>query len=167
MLKSRNVVTLAAVALLSLGGAVRLDAQPADRIRIVDFHVNLEEYNRSIGGSVKEGGRYEITIEGRGKYSLTAAVTGAAATQVTFTVHRASGEDAEDLRPIETVRATPGTPVALRSIPLTTVVVERIRTVRTSVAAPSAPAVLVLTSAGSWNAPARPEPVGRTTLRGR
>ena len=132
MLQVVRAVVLGCAGALLLGTPVGAIAQQIDPSRIIDFHVNLEEFNQSVGGAVKEGGRYTMTINGRGAYVLTAVVTDAAAKKVSITVHRASSDKSEDYRPVETVRATVGTPVPLKSIPQASVVVEGIRKSRVS-----------------------------------
>ena len=131
MLRLVNSVALGCMGLLLAGGGTPGAAQQVDPGRIIDFHVNLEEFNQSVGGSVKEGGRYTMTIKDRGTYALTAVVTDAAAQRVTVTLLRAA-DRSEEFRPIETVRATVGKPAPLKSIPLASVVVEGFRRVQVS-----------------------------------
>ncbi|HEX2190212.1 MAG TPA: hypothetical protein VHG51_14995 [Longimicrobiaceae bacterium] len=125
-------------------------AQQLDPNRIIDFHVNLEEFDQAVGGSVKEGGRYTITIKGRGTYALSALASDLAAGQVTLTLYRASDERSGDYRPVETVQAKVGVPIALKSIPLASVVVEEIRRVRVS-ASGAVPLLFTASSARPWS----------------
>lgn len=126
MLRDTCRVAVALLGMVLAAAPVSAPAQQLDPNRIIDFHVNLEEYNQSVGGSVNEGGRYTITIRGRGAYAITAVVTDVAAQRVTVTVLGAS-DGSQDFRPLETVRATVGKPAPLKSIPQASVVVEGIR----------------------------------------
>lgn len=160
MLQSVKAVVFAGLGTLLVGASMPAAAQQIDANTIIDFHVNLEEFNQSVGGAVKEGGRYTMTINGRGAYALTAVVADLAARRVNITVHRASNEKAQDFRAVETVTATVGTPVPLKAIPRASVVVEGIRRAQASGEVAGMTAGFASNSSRVW------EPVRATALFG-
>ncbi|HEX6040002.1 hypothetical protein [Longimicrobium sp.] len=99
-------------------------AQRVNPDRVIDFHINMEAQNQSFGGSVREGARFNLSIRGVGEYALVPVVTNERAQQLTISVVRLEGENA---RTVETVTATVGEPAILRSIRMTTVVIEELR----------------------------------------
>lgn len=107
-----------------LAAAPAAVAQRVNPDRVVDLHINMEAQNQSFGGSVREGSRFNLSIDGHGTFALVPVVANAERQQVAISVLRVNGETA---RTVETVTATVGQPAALRSLGTTTVVVERLR----------------------------------------
>jgi hypothetical protein len=119
-----NTWTRRAVILASLLAAAPAAAQRVNPDRVVDLHINLEAQNQSFEGSVREGSRFNLSIDGQGDFALVPVVTSAERQQITLSVLRVNGER---VRTVETVTATVGQPAVLRSLGRTTVVVERLR----------------------------------------
>jgi hypothetical protein len=123
-----------AVRALTLAGAVLAaaalpaSAQRVSQQKIIDFHLNSEQRNVSVGGSVMEGDRFRLTIQGAGTYALSMVQLDAARKLFTVTVFRGGGEgDTTTYRPVETVQATANVPAPLRSLRYTAVVIEGTR----------------------------------------
>lgn len=113
-----------ALACAALLFAMPAAAQRVNPDRVVDLHINMEAQNQSFGGSVREGSRFNLSVDGAGDFALVPVVTSEERQQITISVLRVDGERA---RTVETVNATVGEPAVIRSIGSTTVVVERTR----------------------------------------
>lgn len=114
--------------LLALALAAPLHAQRVDPTRIIEMHVNAERQNVSFDGAVVEGGKFRLTFPGGARYAISPVQTDAAGSSFFITVFRLTGEkESEAAEVVETVRASRGTPVPLRSLPYVTVVIERVR----------------------------------------
>ncbi|HEX8904253.1 MAG TPA: hypothetical protein VF771_05385 [Longimicrobiaceae bacterium] len=125
----RHTSRLAALTYILLSGSgVAARAQRVDPRRIIDFHVNSEERNVSIGGSVVEGTRFRMNIQGRGMYALSVFQLDGARQRYSVTLFRGQGEwESATWTVIETFTATAHTPAALKSIPHTSFVVDGTR----------------------------------------
>ncbi|MBB4636925.1 hypothetical protein [Longimicrobium terrae] len=113
---------------LFAGGTAPAAAQPADSNRIVDVHVDVGSENQSFDGSMPEGGRFRLTIAGRGTFELSAVLVNAATR--TFRVSVYSGAEhaaSADLRLVERVDARQEASVTLRSVPGVSVVIDGTR----------------------------------------
>lgn len=105
-----------------------LSAQRVDQRRIIDFHLNAEARNTSFDGSMLEGGRFRVSIQGSGTYALSMVQLDAARRLYSVTVFRGGGVgDTTTWGPLETVRATANVPAPLRSMPYMTVVIQGTR----------------------------------------
>jgi hypothetical protein len=136
MSPSRRYVVLALMSAFSLAGP-SLHGQAPDAVRVIDFRLNLEDRNQSIGGSMVDGGRYQITVRGQGTWEVMGVVIGTR--EVAVTVFRATSPSAETMEETERVRATVGRAAALSSMGSVAIVIDEIRTVEprlTSAAAP-------------------------------
>lgn len=135
-MRTSRWATIGVAVLLSCtlrGGAA---AQTPAPTRIVDLHVNVERENRSVNGSVPEGGRFYLTVDRDGMYAISPRQHGTDARTFRVTVLRAVDPGAEEpeFRTVEVVTATLGTPVALRSPATASVVIEGTRAPRLSAA---------------------------------
>lgn len=112
--------------LMALG--VPAAAQQINPARIIDLHLNVESENQSFSGSIVEGKGYRITLVGVGTFEIMPVLVSAGRYTVAV---RGGPENAEsaDLRQLETVTASEGVPVALRSIPRVGLVIEGSRIV--------------------------------------
>jgi len=132
---------LATIAVLTLPGL--LTAQRVDPTRIIRMHVNAEEQNVSLTGSIPEGGRFRLFFAAdRSMYAVSPSLVRGE----TFTVSLFRGDgkpedgDNQNWRLLETVPARLGRPVALRSLRKVTVVIDGTETAGAPVAArPSVP----------------------------
>jgi hypothetical protein len=117
---------LAAALLLAAAPAL---AQGFESGLIVDLHVNAERENVSMRGSVQEGGKFRLARQGGPVYAISPRLADASRRQFLVTVFRGRGNDpaTAEFEPIETVRATLGVPVAVRSIPMVSIVIDGTR----------------------------------------
>jgi hypothetical protein len=135
---------LATIAVLTLPGL--LAAQRVDPTRIIRMHINAEEQNVSLTGSIPEGGRFRLFFAAdRSMYAVSPALVRGE----TFTVSLLRGdgkpEDGgnQNWRLLETVSAQLGRPVALRSLRKVTVVIDGTETAGApATARPSVPVTL-------------------------
>jgi hypothetical protein len=116
---------LATITVLTLPGL--LTAQRVDPTRIIRMHINAEEQNVSLTGSIPEGGRFRVFFAAdRSMYAVSPALVRGE----TFTVSLLRGDgkpedgDNQNWRLLETVSARLGRPVALRSLRKVTVVID-------------------------------------------
>jgi hypothetical protein len=133
MTRLRGMAVTLAVA---LGVPAVAAAQRVDPDRIIDLHVNAEAHNQSFDGSVPEGGRFRLTFAGTGTFELSPVLVNASTRTFRVTIY-SGPEDAESsaLRAAETVTARQGVPVAIRSMPSVSLVVDGTR--RRTAAAPA------------------------------
>lgn len=118
------VLAAAAVA----AGVLPITAQRVEQRRIIDFHLNAEQRNTSFDGSMLEGGRFRVSIQGGGTYALSMVQLDAARKLFSVTVFRGGGVgDTTTWGALETVRASANVPAPLRSLPYMTVVIQGTR----------------------------------------
>lgn len=124
----QTVRTFSLAAAVLAAAAFPASAQRVNQQRIIDFHLNSEQRNVSLGGSVMEGDRFRLTIQGTGTYALSMVQRDAARKLFTVTVFRGGGEgDTTTYRPVEIVQATANVPAPLRSLRYTSIVIEGAR----------------------------------------
>lgn len=124
----RTMRTLTLAAAVLAAAALPASAQRVNPQRVINFHLNSEQRNVSVGGAVMEGDRFQLTIQGSGTFALSMVQLDAARKLFTVTVFRGGGEgDTTTFRALETVQATANVPAPLRSLPYTSVVIEGTR----------------------------------------
>ena len=126
-------------------GMSSAEAQRVDPNRIVDLHVNAEAENKSFDLSTLEGRRSRLTFDGHGTFEISPVVTDRAGRRFRLTIYKGpENAKSEDLRQVEQVDAQLGVPVAIRSMPTVSVIVDGTRQRQT--AAGQAPSQFQLVS---------------------
>jgi hypothetical protein len=109
--------------------------QRVDPTRIIEMRVNDEGNDQSFSGSVVEGRGFRMTFAGVGSFEIMPVLEDAAAERFRVTVFRGpEGAELGDMRPVETVSASVGVPVPLRSMPSVGLVIDGVRSVDRSAA---------------------------------
>lgn len=123
LLHSAAVLLAASAVAVSSAGAQRVDPN-----RIVDLHVNAEAENKSFDISTLEGRRSRLTFAGHGTYEISPVVTDRTGRRFRLTIYKGpENAESEDLRQVEQVDAQLGVPVAIRSMPTVSVIVDGTR----------------------------------------
>lgn len=104
----------------------------AEPQHVIDYRLNLEEQDQSIGGSVVDGGRATLQIGNQAPYQISATVVNAGAGIFSVSVYQLTSIDSDDARLLETVRAVRGRPAPLRSIRQASIVIDALRPVATN-----------------------------------
>ena len=122
---------LRSAALLLAATAVAVspaEAQRVDPNRIIELHVNAEAENRSFDIPTLEGQRSRLTFAGHGTYEISPVVTDRAGRRFRLTIYKGpENAPSKDLRQVEQVDAQLGVPVAIRSMPTVSVIVDGTR----------------------------------------
>lgn len=104
------------------------EAQRVDPDRIIELHVNAEADNKSFDIATLEGRRSRLTFAGHGTYEISPVVTDRAGRRFRLTIYKGpENAPSEDLRQVEQVDAQLGVPVAIRSMPTVSVIVDGTR----------------------------------------
>jgi hypothetical protein len=125
----RRLFQAAAVLLAaSAVAAPPAEAQRVDPNRIIELHVNAEADNRAFDIATLEGRRSRMTFAGNGTYEISPIVLDRAGRRFRLTIYKgAENAPSEQLRQVEQVEAQLGVPVAIRSMPTVSVVVDGTR----------------------------------------
>lgn len=121
----RNALALGIMAVAAAASPAL--AQRVDPTKMIDLHVNAEQQNVSFAGTIREGGKFRLTLNGsRQMYAISAVQRQENSFDVTVLRGQVSGQDTT-FTAIETVVATLGRPAPLRALPYFTVVIEGTR----------------------------------------
>lgn len=122
---------LHSAAVLLAASAVAVSSAEAQRVdpdRIIELHVNAEAENKSFDLSTLEGRRSRMTFAGHGTFEISPIVTDRAGRRFRLTIYKGpENAPSEDLRQVEQVDAQLGVPVAIRSMPTVSVIVDGTR----------------------------------------